>query len=308
MTNVFEAVDQNKRKSFWVVILFTVVVAVASYFIGSTLNSYWGYEGSGLGLAGVALIISGFTSFVSYYWSDRLVLSLSGATPANRKDHFEFYTVCENLCLAANIPMPKLFILEDTALNAFATGRNPQHAAICATSGLLKSLNRTELEAVIGHELSHIANYDTRLMSLVTVMVGTLTLLADWFLRMGFHSSRNDSEKSSNFKLITLVLGILFALLSPVVAQLIQLAISRRREFLADASSVKLTRQPGGLISALQKLGKDTEALEAANKATAHLYISDPLKNNSSAISWFSKLFLTHPPLSERIEALQAMR
>ena len=176
--------------------------------------------------------------------------------------------------MAARIPMPNLYVIDDTALNAF-TGRDPEHATVCATTGLLAQLNRTELEGVIGHELSHVANYDTRLMSIVTILVGLITLLGDWLLRATFHSKSNsDDNKSSNA--IFLVIGILLAILSPIIAQIIQLAISRRREYLADASSVKLTRQPSGLISALKKLGADKEPLEAANKATAHLYIPIP--------------------------------
>ena len=192
-------------------------------------------------------------------------------------------------------------------MNAFATGRDPTHAAVCATTGLLASLNRTELEGVIGHELAHVANYDTRLMSIVTILVGLITLLGDWLLRASFYSkSSSDENKNSNG--IFIVVGLIMAILSPIIAQIIQLAISRRREYLADAESVKLTRQPSGLISALKKLGADKEPLEAANKATAHLYIVNPLNNLSSdARGWFSSLFNTHPPLPDRIKALEMM-
>lgn len=308
MTNVFEAVDENKRKSTAVVVLFALVVTAATYFIAKTLSYYWGYDNSGFGFAGLALIISGVMSFTSYYWSDKVVLALSGAKPATRQEFFNFYTVTENLCLAAGTPMPKLFVIDDTAMNAFATGRDPQHASICATTGILSKLNRTELEGVIGHELSHVINYDTRLMSVVVVLVGVVTLLGDWLLRASFWGGRSRDNEKSSLGALGLVMGLVFALLSPIVAQLIQLAISRRREYLADAFSVKLTRQPGGLISALDKLGRDTEPLEAANKATAHLYIVNPLKNLASGgVSWFSHLFDTHPPLADRIAALKAM-
>ncbi|MDP1743331.1 MAG: M48 family metallopeptidase [Candidatus Amesbacteria bacterium] len=307
MNNVFESVDANKRKSWLVIAGFGAFVLVASYFIARGMAVFYGYESTGLEFLGIGLIISGLMSFGSYYWSDKIVLGISGARPADKKRDFMFFTVAENLSMAARIPMPKLYVIDDTALNAFATGRDPEHAAVCATMGLLAQLNRTELEGVIGHELSHVANYDTRLMSIVTILVGLITLLGDWLLRATFYSKSNsDDNKSSNA--IFLVIGILLAILSPIIAQIIQLAISRRREYLADASSVKLTRQPSGLISALEKLGADKEPLEAANKATAHLYITNPLKNLSSdARGWFANMFNTHPPLTDRIKALESM-
>lgn len=307
MKNVFESVESNKRKSWLVIAGFVSFVLVASYFIARGMAAFYGYESSGLEFLGIGFIISGVMSFASYYWSDKIVLGISGARPADKKRDFMFYTVAENLSMAARVPMPKLYVIDDTAMNAFATGRDPSHAAICATTGLLASLNRTELEGVIGHELSHVANYDTRLMSVVTILVGLITLLGDWLLRSAFYSrSRSDENKNSGG--IFIIVGLLLAILSPIIAQIIQLAISRRREFLADASSVKLTRQPSGLISALKKLGADHEPLEAANKATAHLYIVNPLNNLSSdARGWFSSLFNTHPPLADRIKALESM-
>ena len=300
MINVFESVESNKHKSWLVVAGFVGFVLAASYLMARGMAAYYGYESTGLEFLGLGLVISGVMSFASYYFSDRVVLGISGATPANRKKDFLFYTVAENMALAAGMPVPKLYKIDDTAMNAFATGRDPQHAAICATTGLLTKLNRTELEGVIGHEMSHIANYDTRLMSIVTILVGLLALLGDWLLRSTFwgRRSRDDEDKSSGG--LFLVLGLFMAVISPVIAQIIQLAISRRREFLADASSVKLTRQPSGLISALKKLGADKEPLEAANRATAHLYIVYPFKG-------LAKLFNTHPSLTERIKALESM-
>jgi heat shock protein HtpX len=306
MLNVYESVAANKRKSAIIIVIFTLFVAVSAYFISQGLSLYYGYEGGGLGLAGIALIFSGIGSFISYYASDKIILTLSGARPADKKQDFNFFTVTENLCIAAGLPMPRLYVIEDTALNAFATGRDPEHAVICATSGLLKQLDRTELEGVIGHELSHVANYDIRVMSIVTVLVGVITLLGDWLIRASWYGRSRDKE-SKNAGAIFMIVGFALAILSPIIAQLIQLAISRRREFLADASSVKLTRQPSGLISALQKLGNDREPLEAANKATAHLYIVNPLKNHHDAIGWFAGLFNTHPPLEQRISALEQM-
>jgi heat shock protein HtpX len=260
-----------------------------------------------LELTGLALIVSGIGAFVSYYWSDKIILTISSARPADRKRDFNLYTVTENLSMASGLPMPRLYVIEDTAMNAFATGRDPKHAVICATTGLISKLNRTELEGVVAHELSHVGNYDIRLMSLVTVMVGIITLLGDWLIRSTFFSRGSSDREDRNSGVIFFIVGLILALLSPIVAQLIQLAISRRREFLADASSAKLTRQPSGLISALRKLDADKEPLEAANKATAHLYIVNPLKNHHDAIGWFSSLFNTHPPIAERIKALSQM-
>jgi heat shock protein HtpX len=296
MKNIYELADINKRKSALVIFLFIAFITLASYFLAYS----FGYD---LSLVGFVLIFSGIISFASYYYSDRIILSISSATPANREDHFEFYTVTENLVRVARIPQPRLFVIKDTAMNAFATGRDPQHAVVVVTTGLLSKLNRTELEGVVAHELSHIRNFDIRLMGIVTVLVGMLTLLADILLRSRFRSSRGKND-SGQIGIIIFIVGVALALLSPLIANLIKLAISRRREFLADASAVKLTRYPAGLASALKKISKDTEPLEAANKATAHLYISNPLKNTHSAIGWFAKAFNTHPPIGERIKAL----
>jgi heat shock protein HtpX len=214
------------------------------------------------------------------------------------------------MAIASGLPMPKLYVIDDSAPNAFATGRDPEHAAVVATTGILEKLNRTELEGVIAHELSHVKNYDTRLMSLVSVMVGSLALLADWLLRMSWFggSRRSKDEDSGQLGAIIMLLGIIFAVLSPIIAQLIQLAISRRREFMADAGSVSITRQPSGLISALEKISGDREPLEAANKATAHMYIVNPFKGGDKrAVTWLSGLFNTHPPVTERIKVLRKM-
>ena len=308
MKNIYESVSINKQKSLLVIALFVVFIMGTSYVMSKGLAYYYGYESTGLELAGIALIFSGIMSFASYYFSDKIILSMSGARPASRKQDFMFYTVTENLCLGAGIPVPKLYVIDDTALNAFATGRDPQHAAVCVTTGLLSSLNRTELEGVVGHELAHVINYDTRLMAIVTVLLGIITLLADWMIRaswFGGGRSRDRDDKGGGG--IFLVLGLLLAILAPIIGQLIQLAVSRSREYLADAYSVKLTRQPGGLISALNKLGADTEPLEVANKATAHLYMVDPLRTQKDAVKWFSQLFNTHPPLQDRIKALEKM-
>lgn len=301
MVNVYERVESNKRKSWLIIGLFVAFITASAYVMAKGLEL-------GPGLVGWALIISGVMSYVSYYYSDKVILGLSGARPASREKDFDFFTVTENLCQVSRIPIPKLYVIEDTALNAFATGRDPQHAVVCVTSGLLAVLNRTQLEGVVGHELSHIKNYDTRLSSIVVILVGLVALMADWFLRISFWGGgrRNRDNDNSQLGALLFVAGLLLALLSPIIAQLIQLAISRRREFLADAESVKLTRYPEGLAQALEIISKDREPLEAANKATAHLYISNPLRNQKSAVGWFASMFETHPPVIERIKALRS--
>lgn len=309
MQNIYEAQASNRMKSWIIIFGFMIFVGLAIYVLTQALGASFGYQPGGLGGVGIAFIISGLMSFGSYYYSDKIVLGISGARPADRKRDFEFYTVAENLSIASGTPKPKLYVIDDTAPNAFATGRDPDHAVVCATTGLLQKLTRTELEGVIAHELTHIRNYDIRLMSVVAVLVGTVALLADWFLRMSFWGRRSrDDRGSSQAQAIFIAIGLVFAILSPIIGTLIQLAISRRREFGADIGAVSITRQPDGLIRALQKIAQDREPLEAANKATAHLYIVNPFKNKAnSAVGLFAGLFNTHPPVEERIKALQKM-
>lgn len=229
---------------------------------------------------------------------------MSGAQPADRKRDFDFYTVAENLAIAAGIPTPTLYVIPDTAMNAFATGRDPQHAVVVATSGILDKLERRELEGVIAHELSHIKNFDIRVLLIVTVLVGTIAFLADWFLRSLWWGGRSrDRENRSG---LLLLIGVVIAILSPLIATIIKLAISRQREYLADASGALLTRYPDGLARALEKLAKDKEVLEVATNATAHLYITNPFKDKSFS-AWFAGLFNTHPPIADRIKRLRAM-
>ena len=274
--------------------IFISFVALLGYIYGEA-------TGYGLSYAGIALIFSGFVSFGSYYFGDKLVLSMSHARPADPTRDFDFYTVSENLCIAAGIPKPKLYVIEDTALNAFATGRDPEHAVVVATSGLLSTLERAELEGVIAHELSHVKNYDIRLMSIVAVLVGTIAFLADMFMRSMWRGG--DRKKGGG---VFILLGVFFAILSPIMATLIQLALSRRREYLADASAAMLTRHPEGLARALEKIAGDKEVLEAASNATAHLYISNPFKDKQYS-AWFAGLFNTHPPIAERIKILRSV-
>lgn len=300
MVNVYEQVDANKWRSNLIIFFFVAFVAVASYLIAYSM----GFDFS---FVGVALVISGVMSFTSFYFSDKIILTLSSAKPANKKEHFAFYTVAENLSQVAGLPLPRLYVIEDSAMNAFATGRDPQHAVVVATTGILARLDRTELEGVIAHELSHVGNYDIRLMGIVTILVGAITLLADILLRTRIRNNSDNDRNSSQLQMALFILGIVMALLSPIIANLIKLAISRRREFLADASAAKLTRFPEGLARALEKISADTEPLEAANKATAHLYIANPLKNHHDAIGWFANMFNTHPPIQARIKALRGL-
>lgn len=310
ITNVYEAVGQNKLKSILVMLVFAVFVTGIVWLFARVL-------GYGLWMVGFALALSGLMSLGSYWWSDKIVLSLSGARPANKKKDFRFYTVTENLALAANVPMPRVYVIEDQAPNAFATGRDPKHAAVCATRGLLEKLDRTELEGVIAHELSHVRNYDTRLMAIVAVLVGIVVILTDWFMRaslfggMGGRDSNSDRDRGNA---IFMVLAIVAAILAPIAAQLIQLAVSRRREFLADASAVYLTRFPDGLARALEKIATDKTPAKFASNATAHLFIESPfkadsgqLKSKSKTGGWLVNLFSTHPPVEERIKALRQM-
>lgn len=298
----YQLVAKNKQRSFVIIFFFIGFISLASYL----MVRGFGYS---LDLVFWALLISIGASFFSYYYSDKIILGISGAKEAKRQEFFDFYTVTENICLGQKMPLPKLYVIEDSAMNAFATGRNPEHAVVCATTGLLNRLNRSEIEAVVAHELSHVRNYDILLMSIVSVLVGLIALLADWLLRISFWGGgRKKDNDNGQLGAIIAVLAIILAILSPFIAQLIQLAISRRREFLADASAVEMTKNPEGLIKALDKISLDQEPLEAANKATAHLYISDPLKNTKGAVHAFAKLFNTHPPVAERIQALSQMK
>ncbi|RJR24206.1 zinc metalloprotease HtpX [Candidatus Microgenomates bacterium] len=296
MLNVYEQVDANKRRSSLIIIIFALFIATVSYFIGRAL-------GYGPGFIGLALIISGITTFIGYWNSDLIILAVSRARPAEKDKDRLFYSVAENISLAAGIPVPKLYVIEDSAPNAFAAGRDVEHASVAVTTGLLDKLDRTELEGVIAHEISHVKNYDMRLMSVVVVLIGMVTLLSDWLLHSTFGIRREKNQISG----ILFIVGLVLALLSPLIGKLIQLALSRRRELLADAGAVFITRQPAGLTSALIKISRDTEPLEAANKATAPLYIVNPLKGNEGRVDWFANLFRTHPPIEQRIKLLQEM-
>lgn len=297
--NIYNRIDENKRQTAVIMLVFTAVVSAVAYFAGQ----YYG-EGSGVMFLGFALIFSGISGFTSYYFSDKIVLSISNAKEVKESENPYIHKLVENLCIGSGLPKPKIYIINDTAMNAFATGRDPNHAVICFTSGIIDRLDKLELEGVIAHELSHIGNYDIRLMSIVSVLVGSIALLADWFTRGVFYGGSRKNNKSEGSGILMLI-GLLFIILSPVIASLIKLALSRSREYLADSSAALLTRYPKGLADALKKISGDKEILEVANGATAHLYIANPLKSGQA--SFMAGLFSTHPPIADRIKKLEEM-
>lgn len=275
-------------------VFFIVIIALGwflSYYYGSPDILYF------------AVIFSIVMNVGSYWWSDKLVLALSGAKPASREDFFDLYTVTENLSITAGLPMPRLYVIEDSAPNAFATGRNKEHAVVAVTTGLLQVLDRSELEGVIAHELSHIGNRDMLVSTVVVVLVGFITLLADFFLRSARFGGRREGGGDSRIQGILMIVGIVFTVLSPIIATLIQLAISRKREFLADASGALLTRYPDGLASALRKIAQYSRPMTKANHATAHLFIANPF-GGGRVSGFLNKMFSTHPPVEERVKAL----
>lgn len=293
--------EVSKNKAYSVLLIFIFLIIIIGF--GFVASQYYGSPA----LLLLAVVFSSVSALISYFFSDKITLALSEAKEIDLNVHQQLYQIVENLCITAGLPMPRVYVIDDTAINAFATGRNPKNAVVCVTTGALSRLNQSELEGVLAHELSHIGNYDIRFMTLVVVLVGSITLLADWMLRASiFGGRRRDSENGGN---IFLIVGIVLAILSPIVAMLIQLAVSRKREYLADASGALLTRYPEGLASALEKIAADSEALEVANKATAHLYIASPFKNASEGKEpgWLSSLFNTHPPVKDRIKRLREM-
>jgi len=256
----------------------------------------------------IAFIFALFQSFFSYWYSDKIVLALSRARLIEKQDNPELYRLVENLCITAGLPLPKIYIIEEVQPNAFATGRDKNHAVIAVTRGLLEKLERSELEGVIAHELSHIGNKDMLLQTIVVILVGVVAMLSNFFLRISFFGGarRRESREESRGTILA-IFGILAAILAPIAATLIQLAISRKREFLADASGALLTRYPEGLARALEKISADPNPLRVANNATSHLFIASPFRGKE-AQSWLTKLFSTHPPVKERIAALREMR
>ncbi len=292
---MYNQIDNNKAKTWALVTFFLVFIIGFGWFL-----SYY-YNEPGILL--FAVVFSIVQSFVGYFYSDKIALAVSGAQELKRSDAKELFQIVENLSITAGIPAPKLYLINDSAPNAFATGRDPKHASIAVTSGLLEKLNKNELEGVLAHELSHVTNYDIRLTSIIVVLVGVIALASDWMMRMMWWGNRGRDREGGGNGLVAII-GLILAILAPIAATLIQLAISRKREFLADASGALLTRYPEGLASALEKIAKDKEPLEVANKATAHMYFENPLKDYSGKIN---SLFSTHPPVEERIKALREM-
>ena len=309
----YDLISKNKRESWILIFSFLIVISLLGFVFAQV------YKDSAILYFAVGFSV--FSALISYYFSDSITLALSHAQEIDRNANPELYRIVENLCITAGLPTPKIYIIDDSAPNAFATGRDPQHAVVCVTTGILQKLEKRELEGVISHELSHIGNYDIRVMTLVVVLVGTITLLADFFLRARWlGGKRSNDSNSGNLGQWLFIIGIILALLSPIIATLIKLAVSRQREYLADASGALLTRYPEGLARALEKIDRDQEPLEVANKATAHLYIvnpfhedrgpSDALGATSSAHggrSWFAGMFNTHPPIADRVKRLRGM-
>lgn len=283
-------------------LLFVLIITTIVYVFTKAL-------GYGLGFVGIALILAGITSVGSFYYSDKLVLATTGAKQIKKEDNPELFRIVENLCIGDGLPMPKIYVINDVSPNAFATGRDPNHAIVCVTSGILPLLDKVELEGVIAHELSHVKNYDIRLMGIVAILVGFIAIASNLFTQQlwfgGIGRDREDRGGGS-IQSLFLILGIILAILSPIAATLIQLAVSRKREFLADASGSLLTRYPEGLARALEKLAKDPNSLKTASNATAHLFIVNPFKGKATK-QWFVSLFDTHPSVEERIKVLRSM-
>ena len=298
-----ERIAVNRRNSLILIAVFLAFVAVFGYVIG------WAWIGDPVGaIFGLVLafIVGIVTGLATYYGGDRMMLAASRAREISHDDAPVLFNVVEEMAIAAGLPMPKVYIIDDSAPNAFATGRDPEHASVAVTSGLLEKLNRDELQGVIAHEMSHVANFDIRYAMLVGILVGTTVLISDFFLRgLWFGGGgRGRGDGGGYIQLIMIVIAIVFAILAPLFARLLQLSISRQREYLADASAVRLTRNPKGLADALQKISGDREVLEAANRATAHLYIVNPVKGFEKRAKG---LFSTHPPIEERIQILRFM-
>lgn len=297
---MFEDIKKNKIKSWFIVLLFLAFIAVIVYYICMALD---------LGELSIiiAMIFAIVSTWGSYYYSDKIVLKLNNVRPATREEDLKLVNILDSLVISAGLPeKPQLYVIEDAQPNAFATGRNPKHAVICVTTGLLEKLDYYELEGVLAHEMSHIKNYDILLSAVVSVMVGFVVILSDWFTRISFYGGRRgrDRDNDNNGNAIVMLIGLIFLILAPVFGQLMQLAISRKREFLADATAIEFTRNPDGLISALEKISADPNELKVANKATENMYIANPFRNKKKS----SDLWSTHPSTEARIEALRNLK
>ncbi len=305
MASIYTQSDSNRRKTWWLLTIFLVVVVILAYIFSYEFQN-------SLILYGVVIFAVGF-SFFSYWYSDRMVLAMSKAHKVSKQSARELYLLVENLCITAGLPLPQIYLIDDLAPNAFATGRDKEHAVIVVTTGLVQKLDKVELEGVIAHELSHIGNRDILLATLVTVLVGVIVLLADGFRNWTFFGGRRSSNNSGGndqIGLIIMIVAIVLSILAPLFAYLMQFAISRKREFLADSDGALLTRYPEGLARALEKISKDRQPLKEANRATAHLYIASPFKNDVPGkikTNFLARAFATHPPIAQRIKRLRAM-
>ena len=303
-TDFYREIRRNKWRTFVILLAFVVLIVLAGVAVDLLL---------GFGVAGVviALIVAIGLAFFSYFNSDKVALMVTGAKPAEGPEYQRYHNLVEGLCIAAGLPKPRLYVIEDAAPNAFATGRNPKHSALAVTTGLLQIMNRVELEGVIAHELSHVKNYDILASTIAVTAVGTIALLSDIGLRFwifGGRSSRNDSQNAGAIGVVIAIAAMALLILAPFAAQLMQFAMSRKRELLADATGVQLTRYPPGLCSALKKLQTDKAVVHHATRATAQLWIESPLERDEGKKgAWLNRLFDTHPPLDERIKVLESM-
>jgi len=299
MATLYTQAASNVRKTWLLITVFLIFIIALGWLFSFILeNSFILY---------FAVIFSLFTSFFSYWYSDRVVIAMTKAKPIKKKDNPELYRLVENLCIASGTSLPKIYILPETQPNAFATGRNQKHAIVAVTAGLLQRLDRPELEGVIAHELSHIKNKDMLVQTVAVVLAGMIAVASNLFLRFTFFGGGRRGNDRGNAGAILMVLGLVAAILAPIAASMIKLAVSRKREFLADASGALLTRYPEGLARALEKISKDPTPMRRASNSTAHLFISSPFRGKQSK-NWFTKLFLTHPPAQERIKALRGMK
>lgn len=299
--NIYSQIASNTWKTWFIMVFFVVFITTIGFIFGKA-------TGYGLSFAGIALILSGIMSFGSYYFSDKLVLATVGAKQIKKSDNPELFRIVENLAIGDGLPMPKIYVMQTDAPNAFATGRDPKHAVVCVTTGILERLEKVELEGVLAHELSHVKNFDTRLMGIVAILVGAVAIIANLFMNQlwwgGFRE--RDDRDNGNLQYIFLLIGIVLAILSPLIATLIQLALSRKREYLADASGALLTRYPAGLANALEKIEKYKSPMPQVSDVTAQLFIENPLKGEGLG-NWFTNLFDTHPPIEDRIKILRSM-
>lgn len=299
---MYAEIAANKRKTWLLITLFSILTVLLTTIFGV----YIGLRPEEALILGVFFSVS--YSLISYYVGDKAALVTAGAKPIDKRDHFELYTTVENLAITAGIPTPKIYIIDDPSPNAFATGRDPHHASVAITTGLLNVLDKQELQGVMAHELSHIKNYDIRVMTIVVILVGLIVLLSDIMLRVGFSGGNGNRKNNGQAALVFLVVALVAAILAPLIAQVIKFAVSRSREYLADASGSLLTRYPAGLAGALEKIRDHGSKMKHANHATAHLYISSPFGvRKGERVGFFNRLFSTHPPINDRIAKLRNM-